>query len=285
MRFTTWLGRLPWRHYEQVSESSQPGSRAPCQVVVLVMLLFSVASESGQPLEIATGEWPPYTSANLPYEGFVNHVIRSAFAQMNVSVEFVYLPWARVYESTKKGDYAATSYWYRDPKHQPHFLLSEALTKEKVVFFRRKSQRPQHWQDLQDFNDLKIGLSRSYTYTETLWAYAEANPGRISIVNTDTQNIKMLLLGRIDLFPVQELVGWNLVHNLFAPEQANLIETLHPPLSVKTGHLLFPKVNPDSHKWRDLFNQGVEKLKAQGLLEQYREDLILGLYSTQSKRQ
>jgi polar amino acid transport system substrate-binding protein len=251
--------------------------------IVMLVLLCTVTAEAGESLVIATGEWPPYTSADLPYGGYVNHVIDSAYSEMGVQVEFVYLPWARVYDSTKKGDFAATSYWYQDPKHQPHFLLSAPLTKEKVVFFRRKSHQPRRWQSLQDFNDLKLGLSRSYTYTEALWQYAQANPERVSVVNTDTQNIKMLLLGRIDLFPVQELVGWNLVHNLLAPEQANLLETLQPPLSVKTGHVLFPKANSDSEKWRDLFNQGLQKLKHKGLLEHYREDLILGRYSISEK--
>ncbi|GGD67993.1 ABC transporter substrate-binding protein [Lacimicrobium alkaliphilum] len=237
---------------------------------------LSGAQES---IDIATGEWPPYTSASLPQDGYVNHVVRSAFGEMGIQVSFIYQPWARSYEGAKKGDYAATSYWYQDPKHQADFLLSTPLTKEKVVFFRRKSGRPLHWDELADFDDLRIGLSRSYTYTQALWEYANANPHRISVVNTDTQNIKMLLLERIDLFPVQELVGWNLVHGLFAPEQANRIETLQPPLSEKTGHLLFPKRNAGSERWRDLFNRGLDKLKKKGLLEQYREDLIMGGYA------
>ncbi len=246
---------------------------------LLACLLFTHNLSAKQTIKISTSEWPPYISKKLPNHGYISQVIEEAFAQVNIDVEFVFLPWARAYEDAKVGNYSATSYWYKDQKHARYFYFSEPLSKEKVVFFRLKSEKPLTWQSLSDFDDLTFGLTRSYTYTKALWQYAENNPERMSIVTSDEQSFKMLLLERVDLVPAQEIVGWHYLNSLFAKEQVNRVEVMQPPLNIFTGHLLFPKTNQNSMELVKQFNKGLEILAKNGRLEELQERLILGRYS------
>ncbi|WP_448566426.1 substrate-binding periplasmic protein [Thalassotalea ganghwensis] len=248
-------------------------------LLTLILLFSSLSINAKEKITITTSNWPPYVSKTAPKFGYISQIIIEAFYHENIDVEFLFMPWSRAYEEAKHGNVDATSYWYKDDMHTEDFYLSQAISTEKVVFFRLKSEKPLIWKSLTDFNGLRMGLTRSYTYTSALWEYAEKNNERVSIVSTDKQNLKMLLLDRIDITPAQEIVGWHILQNIFAKEQINRVEVMYPPLSVKTGHLLFPKAKKDSKRLMQHFNRGLAKLALTGRLDELQEDLILGEFS------
>lgn len=187
----------------------------PIGFMVLILTLSAATGVSANEtptqnteiITIASGEQPPHTSKNAPHLGYLNHVIEVVFAQEGKQVEFVFFPWSRAYKNTKEGEYVASSYWYNDPRHSEYFAASEPLNRERVVFFRKKSSL-----DINSLSDVKrlrlrVGLTRGYTYMEDLWRYARENAGLVSVVNTELQNFKMLLMGRIDVFPAEEISG------------------------------------------------------------------------------
>jgi polar amino acid transport system substrate-binding protein len=246
---------------------------------LLIGLLFTSELWASQTIKISTSEWPPYISQKAPNHGYISQVITEAFQHVNIKVEFVFTPWARAYEEAKHGNVDATSTWYKDKKHASYFHFSAPLSEEKLVFFRLKSEEPATWKSFSDFDDLNIALTRSYTYTPELWHYAKNNNDRISIVTQDKQSFKMLLLGRVDLVPAQEIVGWHHLHTLFAKEQVNRVEVLRPSLKIHTAHVLFPKVNENSEQLLEQFNKGLAILIKNGRLNQLKEALIEGKYS------
>ena len=231
-----------------------------------------------QTIQISTSEAPPYSSESVAEYGYSNHVIQCAFKQQDIAVEFVFMPWSRAYKDTMDGQFPVSSYWYFDPKHEKDFLISDPITNEKIVFFRRKTETTNKWASLADFAKLRLGLTRGYTYTTEIWDYVNANTFYVSVVNSDAQNLKMLLLGRIDVFPVEEIIGWYILNNSFAKEQVHLIETMFPPVMFKTGHLLFSKKFPETDTLLKKFNKGLIKCREEGMLQEYAENLILGYY-------
>jgi polar amino acid transport system substrate-binding protein len=233
---------------------------------------------SKQVLEISSSESPPYMSDYIADKGYANHVIQCAFSQQQLEIKFVFMPTARAYQETMDGKFAASSYWYRDTRHEESFLISEPITREKIVFFSPKSSVTSLWTDLSDFDGLRLGMTRGYTYTKELRDYAQTNESAVSFVTTDLQNMKMLLLGRIDIFPVEETTGWYLLNHFLAAEQAYQVETIQPPLVVTTGHLLFPKVFPNAANLLQKFNKGLAQCAEQGNLQQYLDNLVSGHY-------
>ncbi|AWL12616.1 hypothetical protein HMF8227_02158 [Saliniradius amylolyticus] len=248
-------------------------------LISLSLLLLACHTVQARTITIASGITAPYTSPKLPEQGYVNHVVREAFASQGYTVSFVYLPWARAYEEALSGRFDATSYWYNSQWREKDFHYSQPVISERLVFFRRQSDGPQLWQNLDDFKDLRIGLTRGYTYTKELWALAERSPERFSVVNTDRQNLTMLALGRIDLFPVDEITGWHLAESYLAPEQARRLETLPRPLNVVEGHVLFPKAKAVSRSLLNSFNKGLNELIENGRMSELEEQLVTGFYS------
>lgn len=251
----------------------------------LGILLCCIASPlSGQEppgsITIVTGETPPYTSQNMKHQGYLNHVISKSFRKAGVETEFVFMPWSRAYLEAKQGDFIATSYWFADPRHEEHFYYSAPLGKENIVFFKRKLALSGDWNNFYDIQQkgLKLGLTRGYTYTRGVWEYANTRPDLVSIVNTDLQNLKMLMLKRIEAFPIEEVTGWYILNKHFPREQVQQIEIADEPLTTKTAHLFFSKNAKDSEKYLSLFNQGLTALQTSGELEAMYEALVLGEY-------
>lgn len=89
----------------------------------------------------------------------------------------------------------------------------------------------------------------------------------------DIQNIKILLSGRIDLFPVTKAVGYSLLNSAFGAEK-NVSITHHPtPLSTTSFYMLFSKKDARHKHITKAFNKGFEKLKISGRYDAILEKL------------
>ncbi|WP_141215636.1 hypothetical protein [Hahella sp. CCB-MM4] len=69
-------------------------------ILILLAILSSESAASSDPanietISIATGEYPPWTSQQLPFEGIVSHVVTESFREAGIRVEYHYYPWAR----------------------------------------------------------------------------------------------------------------------------------------------------------------------------------------------
>ena len=93
------------------------------------------------------------------------------------------------------------------------------------------------------------------------------------------QNFKKLLAGRIDIFPSGLVNGFSLLQKEFDPDKSQLLTYHLKPLSNITGHLAFTRSRHDSANLLQIFNDGLSKLKEEGLYDQFRDDLLEGKYS------
>ncbi len=248
-------------------------------LVSLFLLLFSLTAHS-QVIRIATGEYAPFCSSSAKHFGFVSHVITEAFAREGHTVEFDFLPWKRALHQTANGEYDATSWWVYNEERAVNFLFSDTVVTNSVHFFYVKAHNYDFdWKQVSDLDDYRIGFTRGYFYSQALTDYKEKNPERFDVVNTDEQSFKRLMLKRIDLFPVNVVVGLELLRTKFGPNVIHQV-SYHPrPLSSKEGFILFPKNKPGSEQLQKAFNAGLAKLKADGTYEQMLENLLSGYYS------
>ena len=109
-------------------------------ITALTFALLSVQIWAKETVTISTSQWSPYITSVSPQYGSMSTIINEAFANVGIKVEYVFLPWARAYEGAKSGEVDATSYWYKDEKHERDFLYSDPLTTDEVVFFRLKKK-------------------------------------------------------------------------------------------------------------------------------------------------
>ncbi|MCV2884848.1 transporter substrate-binding domain-containing protein [Aestuariibacter sp. AA17] len=235
----------------------------------------SVAVNMPERVVIATMEFPPQTSMGILQKGFVNRVIEAAFEQAGIEVRFVFLPWARALEDTKNGKYHALSYGYFSVERLEHFLYSDKMTTDHLSLFARKDKAPNGWASLSELKHLRLGLTRGYVYNNDIKDLAENLANNVSIVNTDTQNLHMLVRNRVDIFPIEELAGLYLLQHSLAPEEAAKIKVLDPPVSEVSTYLLFPKAQEKQSQYLlNKFNEGLVEVKKLEMIKTYRELFI-----------
>jgi len=263
-------------------------SKFPCSMVFVVVCLimglvgsslvvYSAAAE--EIITIATLEYSPWTGKNLKDNGFVNHVIAEAFQRKGYTVEYTYLPWKRGVAEAKDGKYSALSYVYWGKDWEKDFYLSDPISEEKIVLFHLKSNPIKDWKTLDDLKNYIFGATRGYTYTKEFWDAAESKQLTVDVTNSDLQNFKKLIAGRIDIFPSGLVNGNSLLQKEFDKSKSDLLSYHPKPLSKTTGHLAFTKRRKNSESLVRIFNQGLAQLKKEGVYNKFRDDLLAGKYS------
>ena len=173
----------------------------------------------------------------------------------------------------------ASSYWYRDVKHEVGFYHSDTIIRDRVVFFRKKSALKLSSIDDIKRHRLRVGLTRGFTYSNEVWQWADENVDLVSIVNSDEQNLKMLVLGRIDVFPADEISGWYALNKNFSAEQVQTIETVAQGLINRDAVLLFSKAHAESERLMAAFNKGLQIIGEKGLLDEMTLQFVSGDYA------
>ena len=103
----------------------------------------------------------------------------------------------------------------------------------------------------------RIGATTGFTYTKEFWEAAKSKRLDIEEASTQEQNFKKLLKGRIDLFPVDALVGQKVLLEAFGKRAADSVTYHSKPMFAPTGHLLFSKKTLNGEELLAAFNRGL----------------------------
>ena len=223
-------------------------------------------------LRIATGEFPPYYSESESDNGETLNIVKQAFAQMNIKVEYGFFPWNRSYELAKRNDWDASCCWHYTPERARDFNYSEVVRAADIVFFHLK-QQPFNWQSLQDLTDKRIGVRALFTYGKEFEAAKQEGKLWVEQAPTDEINFRKLLGGRIDLLPIDKNAGYYLLSKEFQPEKARQVVHYSKPLIRYRLRLFVSKTHKQSRNIIDTFNEGLKRLKASGKYNQYFAEL------------
>lgn len=243
-------------------------------LLAVPVLLFAAPGAAAEgTVRLSTGDWPPYFDSTADDQGLLAHIIREAFQRADIEVKYTFLPWSRALAVARQGSVDGSAAWSCTDDRARAFHFSDPLLPLHYVFFHRKDLNF-HWQALEDLRGLTVGVTQDYAYGPQL-ATAQA----LGLVRTDTtasdeSNLRKLLAGRIDLFPLDPLTGAALIERLF-PEPEGQQLTYHPfPLRRASYHLIFPRELERSAELQEAFNRGLASLQHSGRLEQILEDSL-----------
>ncbi len=243
-------------------------------LLALALLSMAGASADASPLRIATGEYPPFASEAIEHYGHVNRIIARASEEVGIDVEFQFLPWKRALEETRRGSYAASSYWYHLEDREQDFIHVGPVSDERIVFFHRKDLNVPAWSSLDDLSGFRIGATNGYTYSKAFWDAAEDGTLSVEIGADDKASLKKLLAGRIDLFPVESTLGWHLINKLFTQSEREQLTTLDRPFRTTSGFLLVSRKIPDADALATSLQRGLDSIRKQGLIDQFTREAI-----------
>ncbi len=242
-------------------------------IILGFFLLFSFSANSyaAETIRLGTGEYPPLYSEYMKNYGLVLHIVTQAFAMEGINVEYVFYPWIRAIRMAERGNPTGTCCWFDKPERHELFFVSEPVLSETYVFFHLKTY-PFEWESLEDLKDITIGTTFEYAYSKEFREAVESKMISAESVPRDLLNLKKLLGGRIQIFPVTIEVGIHLLANEFKSEEAEKI-TYHPkPLLQQNTYLHLSKKIKNNEHMMTLFNHGLGKLRDSGKYHQYVEE-------------
>lgn len=241
---------------------------ATCGSPVAPSPTLSPVSQQATPdpgvIRLANGNWPPYNGADLPFAGCDSQVVAEAFALENLKVEYDFFPWARSYSLSATGKRDGTLSWADTPEHRIHHYLSiEPTTLQEWTFFYR-NDNPLVWRNLDDLAGKTMGVTSGYVYSD---AFKELyTKGIVNFVesSSDEANFKMLLAGRIDVFPMERRVGYYMMRSIFTPQERAQLSASSQSFAQFQTYLLLSKVVLQNEQRIKLFDHGFKKLQISG---------------------
>lgn len=233
--------------------------------VMTVNLLFAGITPA-ETIRMASNPWPPYYIDSQPVSGIMPEIITAAYAhQGKYRVSFHTRPWKRALFEVKEGMLDAITNAYYRPERAKHFIFSEACLSSRIMFYKLKQLPLPGWKDLSDLQDFRIGVEREHVYSPL---FDSAGFLQKEEATTERLNFDKLLMGRVDLVPMDQRVARHYLSNHFA-SQADLITTVGPPLnSDSTIHLIFSKQVSNSQAMLDSFHSGLHKIRENGVFQQ-----------------
>ncbi len=252
-------------------------------IAVLFLLPLTLNAHSWLKVRIATSEYAPYSSVTMEHNGMINHIITDAFMQVGVEVEYVSLPWEAALQASIAGQYDAVSFGNFVRSREAEFWHSDPITSENLVFYSNKQSGPGEWASLNDVDNFKMIITRSYLYNDELAAYIDKNT-QIATGESDYDSLEKLIAGEAQMFPIDELTGWYILQRDFDEDDRDKVQVIAPIISTVTTHLLIPRNSREGALLRELFNKGLNALKLEGKLSRYERLLKKGYYQDPKKK-
>lgn len=225
-----------------------------------------------EPVRLTNGEWPPYLGEHLPHNGVASRIVAEAFALQGIEVRWEFHPWARSLQLAERGQRAGSAVWLRSDERDTKFFISDPVVESGYYLFHRKGYNFD-WEQVADLHGRRLAGTRGYDYGEAFQQAEASGQLRVNRVTSDDTAFRQLLAGRVDLFPMDKVVGFDMLHQHFtAAERAQL--SFHPkPLRSDSLHLLLSREVPGNAELIARFNQGLVQLRDSGKVAQYLLDV------------
>lgn len=224
------------------------------------------ATAAERTITISTGEWAPFVSESLDGYGIAPRIVTAAFGKVDVDVEYRFYPWARAMREAQENKVDFSGFWFHTEERAETLSFTESMVDSPNVFFYRKD-RQFDWTDFDTFPDKTVGSTLSYSYSQAFDSAVESGKVKVEVEENDLLNFRKLLRGRIDAFPIAELVGYDLIKREFSETEVAMLEVHPVKISAAPLHLVTARDNPESAANIALFSEGLKQLRESGELD------------------
>ena len=230
--------------------------------MLAVMAGLWVTSLRAETITVAAeDDWAPYSSMSADHGGPVGlspDLVRAAFKTQQIDVRFVVLPFARCLRSTETGVVVGCFNTTRTKGNKDQFYWhATPLFQEELGIFAR-SDSAAHDLTQKDLEGQTVGVTTGYTYPTELMSNARIV--KLSAVS-DANLLKMLVARRVDFILLNTMPGYYRIQ-----QQAGLIGKVKRVgvVGLDSFWLSFSKRHPDGKRLSDVFEKGMQTIKANG---------------------
>jgi polar amino acid transport system substrate-binding protein len=222
------------------------------------------AYEDGNTIILTTGEWAPYTSETLEESGFFTEIVSAVFDEMGKTPRYEFYPWERAEKVVADGEsWGAFPYSYNEERAKTYTFSDNVVYASTYFFYYKPHMEAITWETLEDLQPYTVGTVTGY-YHESMFAEAKLN---VDASADEASGVKKLQAGRIDLFPMTDLVGWVLIKELF-PDEVKNFGVLEKPMDQTELTIMVLKSDKESLKLLEEFNTALQRIKDNGVYDQ-----------------
>lgn len=244
------------------------------KLALVLLMVLSVYLLKAETIKLTNGDWAPFCSQSLPGFGTCSMVVTEAFKEVGINVEYGFFPWKRAFENARKGnEWVGSVVWGKNSERAKDFIYpEEPVMEQKTVFFHLKDTNFDWDGTSGKLKSYKIGLTNGYSYGSFIDGKDKDASLNTEIAPHDINNMKKLLKGRIDIFPSNFAVGYQLIADNFNKADQLKFTNHELPLASSKYYLIISKAHPKSEYLLKKFNEGIAKLKAKGRIKEIFEN-------------
>lgn len=238
-------------------------------ILGVIMLSFAFNAFAQDELTIVTGKFPPFISKDTS-KSYLTEVLHEVAMEMGVKFKFRIMPWKRAELMVERLEAWGAIPYVRTPKREKIFDFSNMLYASNVKFFyyspdgkKKDIKYSGLYPGLKNLKEYRIGGIIGYYYMQPF----EDAGLKVQDVTDEKQNLDKLLLGRVDLIPMNETTGWYLIRNNYSPEEVKKFGTLDQPLKRGIAFLMTSKKYPNTQELLTRFNKALKKIKDTGVYQ------------------
>lgn len=200
----------------------------------VILLGSSDSASAARYMLLASGDWPPYSQNIEGDYGITTEIVTAVVEEMGLQTHIQWLPWKRNEALLKRGNIFAAFPYRKTSERSSQFEFSDPLIFTTTrLFFDRGRTAPVLFEKFSDLKNVLIGGVRGYSYVGDF----ESVGADLTVVNYDSQLVRMLASGRVDFAAMDTLGGRLLLTELLGDKQSEY-QTLKKPVYSKSASRL-----------------------------------------------
>ena len=225
--------------------------------LVFLMASRSLMANQLKPLNLASGEWPPWSGEKLTGQGIASYFVAEIFKRAGYKVTYRYMPWKRALIMGATNEYHGTLHWSKNQERSKDYLYTQHYKEGIQVFYHRKDFSFA-LKGLPDLNNYKVAVARGYFYGEEIQQLVDSKTINPIVVKDETQGLTLLHHKRVDVFPASFDTAQTLLGTTLAEISPNI--TYHnTPFRQTLYHVLLKRKNTSSREIVERFNKALAK--------------------------
>ena len=240
-----------------------------CCAALLLMAWAGIPAARGEEklsISLAANDYPPLIAQNEPGGGSMSRLVVEAFRRADVDVKITYVPNNRAISGVMMGLYDGSYGWaHAEDRDRKLLYSSTPIYTFRMVFFERRGANIA-WKSLAELAPYKIGATLGDHYSDEFSTLQASGKLQVDFANDDLANMRKLLVGRVDLFAMEESAGHTLIRDSFAPADQEKLAAQANAISTFPSFLVVNRSNPRGRELIERFERGLRLLAQSGEL-------------------
>lgn len=198
--------------------------------------------------------------------GMATEIVLAAFEAAGMTTTLEYYPWPRCELMIKQGHHVATFPYVETAARKEFGKFSEAmLSQSTYLYYADQTLAGSRVAQLGNATQYTVGSLHGYVHYDRL-RQKGIEP---TVVKSNVVGLGLLLLGRIDFFPLNDLVARHLIDKHYADLRKSF-HRLPEPLYREELHLMVSRWDPEGADILEAFNRGLAIIRNNGKLNEIR---------------